>query len=245
MVVTVRDLARVLPSLWQQEIRKGRTWTWPEFLSSVRDPKQRFGHRRRGVLAALRPGEDPRRLGCRGRTRADPRRRAPGPRCAVQHPARPLRAAPSASMRPCSVRGADRRSNPALGPTEVEALRRLNERTRRAAQRAPVHPRRGQGGHPRARSEDGFDPGADPARAPRLARRDVGHPRGQSPLRHVRRRSATSTTCCRRRQVRLSATRSRWTCAIATTRRWRRRCSTRSSAVSAAYADHWWRRPGP
>ena len=37
-VVTVRDLARVLPSLWQQEVRKGRTWTWPEFLSSVRDP---------------------------------------------------------------------------------------------------------------------------------------------------------------------------------------------------------------
>ena len=28
----------MLPSLWQQEIRKGRTWTWPEFLSSVRDP---------------------------------------------------------------------------------------------------------------------------------------------------------------------------------------------------------------
>ena len=37
--VTVRDLARVLPSLWQQEIRKGRTWMWPEFLSSVRDPQ--------------------------------------------------------------------------------------------------------------------------------------------------------------------------------------------------------------
>ena len=37
-VVTVSDLALVLPSLWQQEVRKGRTWTWPEFLSSVEDP---------------------------------------------------------------------------------------------------------------------------------------------------------------------------------------------------------------
>jgi len=38
VVVTVRDLARTLPSVWQQEIRKGRTWTWEEFLSAVRDP---------------------------------------------------------------------------------------------------------------------------------------------------------------------------------------------------------------
>jgi hypothetical protein len=38
-VVTVRDLARVLPSLWQHEVRKGNTWTWPEFLDSVREPR--------------------------------------------------------------------------------------------------------------------------------------------------------------------------------------------------------------
>ncbi|MBA2558952.1 MAG: hypothetical protein H0V07_03545 [Propionibacteriales bacterium] len=38
VVVTVRDLARTLPSVWQQEIRKGRTWTWGEFLAAVRDP---------------------------------------------------------------------------------------------------------------------------------------------------------------------------------------------------------------
>lgn len=38
VVVTVRDLARVLPSAWQQEVKKGRTWTWDEFVTAVRDP---------------------------------------------------------------------------------------------------------------------------------------------------------------------------------------------------------------
>ena len=38
IVVTVRDLASTLPSVWQQEIRKGRTWRWAEFLAAVRDP---------------------------------------------------------------------------------------------------------------------------------------------------------------------------------------------------------------
>lgn len=38
VVITVRDLARTLPSVWQQEIRKGRTWTWGEFVAAVQDP---------------------------------------------------------------------------------------------------------------------------------------------------------------------------------------------------------------
>jgi hypothetical protein len=37
VVVTVRDLARVLPSVWQQEVKKGRTWTWEEFIAAVRN----------------------------------------------------------------------------------------------------------------------------------------------------------------------------------------------------------------
>ncbi len=43
-VVTVRDLDRVLPSLWQQQIRQGRTYSWPEFVASVRDPEQGSVH---------------------------------------------------------------------------------------------------------------------------------------------------------------------------------------------------------
>ena len=40
VVLTVRDYARLLPSVWQQEIRKGRTWTWEEFREAVQDPEQ-------------------------------------------------------------------------------------------------------------------------------------------------------------------------------------------------------------
>lgn len=38
VVVTVRDLGRAMSSMWQQNIQKGRTWTWPEFVAAVRDP---------------------------------------------------------------------------------------------------------------------------------------------------------------------------------------------------------------
>lgn len=40
VVVTVRDLARVLGSMWQQDLGKGSTWSWPEFVAAVRDPEQ-------------------------------------------------------------------------------------------------------------------------------------------------------------------------------------------------------------
>jgi hypothetical protein len=37
VVLTARDLARVLPSTWQENIQNGLTWTWPDFLASVMD----------------------------------------------------------------------------------------------------------------------------------------------------------------------------------------------------------------
>ena len=40
VVVTVRDLGRVLGSMWQQELAKGSTCPWPDFLAAVRDPEQ-------------------------------------------------------------------------------------------------------------------------------------------------------------------------------------------------------------
>ena len=39
VVVTIRDLGRVLTAAWQQELAKGRHWTWAEFLAAVRDPE--------------------------------------------------------------------------------------------------------------------------------------------------------------------------------------------------------------
>ena len=40
VVVTVRDLGRVIGSMWQQEIAQSRTWTWPEYVAAVRDPEE-------------------------------------------------------------------------------------------------------------------------------------------------------------------------------------------------------------
>ncbi len=39
IVVTVRDLERVLGSMWQQNLAKARSWCWPEFVAAVRDPE--------------------------------------------------------------------------------------------------------------------------------------------------------------------------------------------------------------
>jgi len=39
VVVTARDLAEVICSTWQQQLGKGRTWSWDEYASAVRDPR--------------------------------------------------------------------------------------------------------------------------------------------------------------------------------------------------------------
>lgn len=38
VVVTVRDLSRVLVSHWQEEVKNGATWTLPEYAEALRDP---------------------------------------------------------------------------------------------------------------------------------------------------------------------------------------------------------------
>jgi hypothetical protein len=40
VVVTVRDLGRLICSMWEQEVAKSRTWSWSEFLAAVRDPNR-------------------------------------------------------------------------------------------------------------------------------------------------------------------------------------------------------------
>lgn len=40
VVVTARDLGQVIGSAWQQELSKGRTWSWGEFVAAVRDPER-------------------------------------------------------------------------------------------------------------------------------------------------------------------------------------------------------------
>jgi hypothetical protein len=40
VVVTVRDLGRVVVSAWQEEIKNDQTWTWEQFATAVKDPDQ-------------------------------------------------------------------------------------------------------------------------------------------------------------------------------------------------------------
>ena len=48
VIVTVRDLARVLVSSWQETIRGGATWTWTDYVGAVREPSQRGANPARG-----------------------------------------------------------------------------------------------------------------------------------------------------------------------------------------------------
>lgn len=41
VVLTVRDLARQLPSSWQQELKAGKTESWPDYLAKLRDYQER------------------------------------------------------------------------------------------------------------------------------------------------------------------------------------------------------------
>jgi hypothetical protein len=40
VIVTARDLGRVLVSMWQEEIKSDGTWTWRDYAEAVRDPGQ-------------------------------------------------------------------------------------------------------------------------------------------------------------------------------------------------------------
>ena len=52
LVLTCRDLGRVLVSAWQEEIKNDRTWTWQEYIEAVRDPARRATNPARGFWRA-------------------------------------------------------------------------------------------------------------------------------------------------------------------------------------------------
>ncbi len=52
VLVTVRDLGRVLVSAWQEDIKNDRTWTWQEFVDAVKDPAARSRNPARGFWRA-------------------------------------------------------------------------------------------------------------------------------------------------------------------------------------------------
>ncbi len=48
VVVTARDLGRVVVSAWQEEVKHDQTWTWDEYVDAVRDPDRRSAKPARG-----------------------------------------------------------------------------------------------------------------------------------------------------------------------------------------------------
>ncbi len=40
VVVTVRDIGRVVVSAWQEEVKNDQTWTWQQFVDAIKDPAQ-------------------------------------------------------------------------------------------------------------------------------------------------------------------------------------------------------------
>lgn len=125
VVITVRDLARTIPAMWQETLQNRRTPTWPDYLAAVeaedratRGPGQAFwlrqdapgitevwqraaGRDRVSVLTVPPPGASPELLWER-----------------------------FASLLPAGAVDVDLavRSNPSLGLASLEVLRRLNAR---------------------------------------------------------------------------------------------------------------------
>ncbi len=125
VTVTVRDLARVIVSTWQQEVSKGRTWTLPEFVAAVRDPDRGpatagvgfwLRHDLQRVLAAWETGVPQQRV----HVVVVPPAGSP-PTALVE------RYAAAIGLKSAWVTPAPREANPSVGAPETELLRRLNE----------------------------------------------------------------------------------------------------------------------
>lgn len=125
VVVTVRDLARVICSMWQQELSKGRTWPWAEFLAAVRDPEH--GAATAGVAFWLR--YDLQKVLDVWRTAVPPERVHIVVVPPAGSPPTELleRFAAATGLDAAGLTPAPAEANPSVGMAETELLRRLNE----------------------------------------------------------------------------------------------------------------------
>lgn len=124
VVVTVRDLLHVIPATWQQELAKGATWTFEEYLAAVRDPES--GPVAAGVAFWLR--QDITRV-LDGWENLIPRDRihivtVPPP--GSPHGLLLERFAAAARLDSSGLAEDKRPSNTSVGVAEAEVLRRLN-----------------------------------------------------------------------------------------------------------------------
>lgn len=125
VVVTLRDLGRVIGSMWQQELSKGRTWAWSEFVAAVQDPEQ--GPATAGVGFWLR--QDLKKVLATWTTAVPPER--------IHVVVVPPAGSPSTrilelfaaatDIEASTLTPATKLGNPSVGVAETELLRRLNE----------------------------------------------------------------------------------------------------------------------
>lgn len=125
LVITVRDLGRLIGSMWQQDLSKARTSSWSEFVTAVRDPAQ--GPATAGIAFWLRC--DLQRILSTWEEAVPPERThvvvVPPPR---SPPTQLLdRFAIATDLERAALTAPAHQVNTSLGVTEAELLRRLNE----------------------------------------------------------------------------------------------------------------------
>jgi hypothetical protein len=124
VVVTVRDLGRVMGSMWQQNVASGHTWSWSEFVAAVRDPEEGpvtasfafwLRHDLKAVLSAWQSAVPPERIHIVVVPPAD----ATATRLLELF-------ARAADLDVNTLTPAAKRANLSIGATEAALLRRLN-----------------------------------------------------------------------------------------------------------------------
>ncbi len=124
IVITVRDLGRVLGSAWQHELTKGHTSTWPDFVRAIQAPDQ--GGVRVGVGFWMR--YDVRRVLETWEALLPPERIhvVIVPPAGAGQGVLLERFCVATDLDPGPLKPPDREVNISLGAVEAEALRRLN-----------------------------------------------------------------------------------------------------------------------
>jgi hypothetical protein len=126
VVVTVRDLGRVMSSMWQQNTAKARTVRWSEFVSAVRDPEH--GPATSGVAFWLR--YDLARVLDTWETAVPPERIhiVTVPPTGAEPDLLWTRFCSATGMDASALRAVDSTVHPAVDAVQAETLRRLNSR---------------------------------------------------------------------------------------------------------------------
>jgi hypothetical protein len=126
VVVTVRDIARVLVSQWQEQVKNDHAWTWAEYVAAVRDPADAAASAARGfwsrqdvcsILAAWEREVPPDRIHV----------------VTVPAPGTPpfellRRFSTVVGFDPTSLPNVPRWANESIGAAGTEVIRRMNQR---------------------------------------------------------------------------------------------------------------------